>query len=90
MARDGIKVDVDTLKRGMVLPEREEPPNEGPKKYLRGDEYLLKNPFRKKKNKDGKKTNRRGSIKKAGRSQSPKKSPRRKRGNSMSSDDVPL
>ena len=91
LARDGVMIDVDTLKRGMVLPEREDPPNEGPKRYLRGDEYLLKNPFKKKKkNKDSKKV-RRGSIKKAGRSGSPRKSPRRRRaGSAGSSDDMTL
>ena len=46
----------------MVLPEREEPVHDGPKKYLRGNEFLLKNPYpRKSKSKALKRA---GSIKK--------------------------
>lgn len=67
LSRKGVPVGVETLKRGMVLSEREEPPNGGPKKYLRGDEFLMKNPNKKvKKKKDDKK-------KRHGRSMSPKK-----------------
>lgn len=78
-------ITVETLKRGMVLSEREDPPNGGPKKYLRGDEFLMKNPHKKvKKKKDDKK-------KKGGRSMSPKKarggkSPKRRVGSAGSDD----
>eukprot|EP00353_Schmidingerella_taraikaensis_P017067 CAMPEP_0185623862 /NCGR_PEP_ID=MMETSP0436-20130131/60180_1 /TAXON_ID=626734 ORGANISM="Favella taraikaensis, Strain Fe Narragansett Bay" /NCGR_SAMPLE_ID=MMETSP0436 /ASSEMBLY_ACC=CAM_ASM_000390 /LENGTH=37 /DNA_ID= /DNA_START= /DNA_END= /DNA_ORIENTATION= len=35
----------------MVLADREEPPMEGVKRYLRGDEFLMVNPYKKKKKK---------------------------------------
>ena len=47
LARKGIQVPIDTLKRGLVLPEREDQRYEDEKRYLRGDEFLLKNPYRK-------------------------------------------
>ena len=70
-----------------MLPEREEPANDGPKKYLRGDEYLMKNPHAKAK-KTAKSLKRTGSIKKSKKLGSPK-SPKRgaRRGGSIGSGD---
>ena len=67
----------------MVLAEREEPPRDGePKKYLRGDEFLMVNPFRKKKKKKDKKEapKRSKSISKKDKKSS--KSPKKKRATS--------
>jgi len=64
----------------MVLAEREEPPRDGePKKYLRGDEFLMVNPFRKKKKKKDKKEapkRSKSTSKKDKKSKSPKKAKR--------------
>ena len=70
LARKGIHTSVDTLKNGLVLPDREEPPLDGKKKYLRGDEFLMKNPFPKtKKSKAAKGMGKRkASIRKARKS----------------------
>jgi len=47
LARSGLQMPLETIKRGMYLPEREPPATENPKKYLRGDEFLMENPFKK-------------------------------------------
>ena len=78
LARKGVQAPIETLKRGMVLPEREEPVYDGPKKYLKGNEYLMKNPFPKK-SKGSKSLKRAGSIKKAKKRGSSPKSPKRGR-----------
>ena len=80
LARRGVPTNIDTLRRGMVLAEREEPATDGPKKYLRGDEFLMNNPFKKKKNKKKEPLKKSRSPTKRGKSKSPsKKSPRKKR-----------
>ena len=85
MARKGVQVPIETLKRGMVLPEREEPANDGPKKYLKGDEFLLENKNKKNKKSKASKLKRAGSIKKAKKVGSPKRGGRR--GTSVGSGD---
>ena len=89
LARKGVQAPIETLKRGMVLAEREKPAVEGPRKYLRGNEFLMVNPYKKPK-KESKSTKRRGSIKKSTRGGSPSKSPRKKRVGSAGSDDMSL
>ena len=87
LARKGIQAPIETLKRGMVLAEREQPANEGPKKYLRGDEYLMVNPNKKSKKNKAKGLKRAGSIKKTKKLGSPKSPKRGRRGTSVGSGD---
>ena len=57
LARSGVPSDVETLRRGMMLIDREALVNENSRKYLRGDEFLMENP-----NKKVKKSKRRDSV----------------------------
>ena len=80
LARKGVPMNIDTLRRGMVLGEREEPANDGPKKYLRGDEFLMVNPYKKKKKPKKEAARKSRSPLKRGKSKSPsKKNPKKKR-----------
>ena len=89
MARKGVTINMETLKNGMVLLEREEPPISGVKKYLRGNEFLMVNPFKKVKKTEGPK--RAASIsrrsKTRNKSKGKSKSPSRRRANSGNDDD---
>ena len=78
----------------MVLPDRENPPHDGPKRYLRGDEFLMHNAWKKKKEKKkASKTTGRGGVKKR-TSASPTKKKKKKLGgqtvDSRGSDDMNL
>ena len=73
-----------------MLPEREEPVHDGPKVYLKGNEFLLKNPYpRKSKSKT---LRRAGSIRKAGKKRggSPKSPRRGRRGTLGGGDELGL
>jgi len=87
-------MSLETIRRGLYLPAREAPAtSEKTRKYLRGDEFLLKNPFKKPKKsktkKGGGSPSRRKSMGK--KNKSPKgrsKSPKKKRTDSASDDMV--
>ena len=81
LARKGIQAPIDTLKRGLVLPEREDQRYEDEKRYLRGDEFLLKNPYRKVKLKMQTKKSKK-------RSGSTSKSPRKMKRKGSDADDI--
>ena len=92
LARHNIRCPLETLKDGMFLPDREkpaeDPPEEGKKprrNYLKGDEFLMVNPYKKpKKSKAAKK----GGSKRRGSPAKKTKSPAKKRKNSTGSDDI--
>ena len=82
LARSGVQAPIETLKRGMVLAEREEPTRDGqPKQYLKGNEFLLINPFKKskKKKKDKKEAKRSKSVPKKEKGSKGAKSPKGKK-----------
>jgi len=70
MARSGVATDVETLRRGMMLTEREKFTNDYSRKYLKGDEFLMVNPDKKPK----KVSKRRESIIRRGGKSTAKKS----------------
>ena len=93
LARKGVQATVDTLKRGMVLPDRDNPETSDDRKYLRGDEFLMVNPHAKdKKSKSKKHGGRRGPSRRRStlaEPASPRSPSKKRRAGSADSDNLP-
>ena len=91
LARHNIRAPLETLKRGMYLPEREAPAEEHDRKYLKGDEFLMEVPAQYRKVKKSK-TTKKGGGRRKGSPSKKSKSPAKKgikRANSAGSDEMP-
>lgn len=62
LARDGVSKDINTLRRGIILNDRDEFLGLHEQKYLRGDEFLMENPYKKIKVKTGPTSPRKGRL----------------------------
>ena len=87
LARHGVPVNVETLRSGIVLPDREANTNKHEKRYLKGYEFLPVNEHAKKKDKLKSRKGARGSVKRAAKSKSPGKKKRGRKGSYDDDDD---
>lgn len=80
LARKGVTLDIETMKRGIILADRDECAEKHEQKYLRGDEFLPVNPHKKEKiEKTKSRRGARATTKRGGRSKSPSKKKKAKR-----------